>query len=464
MPGDKRGFNVAYASYKAMEADHAAYMTHGALIVRCQPEEAPEPKSPLALRIVSPDGDTFDFEAEAGHFLKKKGLMVSFESAQEARAKLDGHVKSDAFGSKVMSEDGDPVPPTVSDFDPSDGGFGGEPTPYEGVDGVEPFELKTPVDDAVAPFEMPDAGDPAPFEMPDAGEPAPFELPPLDDEGAAPRAGQGPPPGGTTLRRPPPGSEFPVYVVRYATVTDYAEFVPAFEKTATLEVPYAEENAKVNDVAMLRMVLPGRNQFEMYGVVERIEADKVFVRVDANEEVYRKACLYPTTIAARKRLENETAEQRGPVTVLRIADQAPDEDASKMPIRRRLARMGMDDKINLALSGNREERMAIAMDGNRAVHHYLLKNNKITLDEIAFMARLPSMNPDVLDKIAENPAYTQNPTVTKALVYNPKTPVRTAIRLLDRLPRPEVMNLSKRSNMNLRLVMAAKKKIERFKG
>jgi hypothetical protein len=70
----------------------------------------------------------------------------------------------------------------------------------------------------------------------------------------------------------------------------------------------------------------------------------------------------------------------------------------------------------------------------------------------------------VLDKIAENPGYTQNPSVAKALVYNPKTPVRTAIRLLDRLPRSEVMNLAKRMGMNLKLVMAAKKRLETFKG
>ena len=125
--------------------------------------------------------------------------------------------------------------------------------------------------------------------------------------------------------------------------------------------------------------------------------------------------------------------------------------------------MGMDDKINLALSGNREERMALAMDSNKAVHHYLLKNAKLTLDEIAYMARLPSLNPDVLDKIAENPAYTQNPSVTKALVFNPRTPVRTAIRLLDRLPRNELVNLSKRMSMNQRLVMAAKNKLFKVK-
>jgi hypothetical protein len=77
------------------------------------------------------------------------------------------------------------------------------------------------------------------------------------------------------------------------------------------------------------------------------------------------------------------------------------------------------------------------------------------------MARLPSLNPDVLERIAEIPAFVQNPTIAKALVYNPRTPVLTAIRLLDRLPRAEVMNLAKRTNMNMRLVMAAKKRLER---
>ena len=47
--------------------------------------------------------------------------------------------------------------------------------------------------------------------------------------------------------------------------------------------------------------------------------------------------------------------------------------------------MGMDDKINMALSGNREERMALAMDSNRAIHHYLLKNAKDRQEKIALI-------------------------------------------------------------------------------
>ena len=90
-------------------------------------------------------------------------------------------------------------------------------------------------------------------------------------------------------------------------------------------------------------------------------------------------------------------------------------------------------------------------------------NDAIYADEVQGVRKLGSEDEveTVLDKIAESPGYTQNPTITKALVYNPKTPVKTAIRLLDRLPRSEVMNLAKRTTMNQRLVMAAKKKLER---
>ena len=223
-------------------------------------------------------------------------------------------------------------------------------------------------------------------------------------------------------------------------------------------------NGRINDAPVLRLTLTEQNVFNAWAIIESISYDEVELRVDPNDESLRKAIVYKDTIGARARLEAEKDLPPGEVSVIRLTEVVPDEREEDMPIRRRLQRMGMDDKINLAQAGNKEERMALAMDPNKAVHHYLLKNAKITLDEIAFMARLPSLNPDVLDKIAENPAYTQNPSVAKALVYNPKTPVRTAIRLPDRLPRSEVMNLAERMGMTVKLHMAARTRLETSKG
>jgi hypothetical protein len=261
--------------------------------------------------------------------------------------------------------------------------------------------------------------------------------------------------------RPGPGDHYVVYVVKFPSLLDYSAVRDRFHDTQRIELAYHEEHASPGDLSQLRINLPGRNMFEMYAVIERVEPNLVELRVDKFDAVFVLATGFLTSVAGQKRLQGEKESDRGPIEILRLEEQRPADDPDKMPIRLRISRMSMEDKINLALSGNREERMALATDTNKAIHHYLLKNAKMSLDEISFMARMPTLNPDVLGKIAENPAYTQNPQVVKSLVYNPKTPIMVALRLLDRLPRPELLTLSKRTSMNARLIQAAKKKYER---
>ena len=102
----------------------------------------------------------------------------------------------------------------------------------------------------------------------------------------------------------------------------------------------------------------------MWSVVEAISSRQFTLRVNDKDELYRKAVLYPESVAAKARLQRETKDEieSTPMQVVFFTEQKAQEDEEKMPLRRRLARMGMDDKINLALSGNREERMALAMD------------------------------------------------------------------------------------------------------
>lgn len=262
------------------------------------------------------------------------------------------------------------------------------------------------------------------------------------------------------FRTPNPGEKYVVYVVKVKTVMDLVDLIPAFRQSATLVVPYPQDPASEGDLAQLRLTLPGRNIFHMWALIGRVRPTDVTLHVNPESKAFAQALAFPKSVLGARRLGTEKPENRGPLDVIRLEEERPRESEKDMPVRRRLARMSMEDKINMALSGTREERMALAMDGNKAIHHYLLKNARISLDEIAFIARLPTMNPDVLGKIAENPSYTQNLQVVKHLVYNPKTPVPIAIKLLDRLPRAEIMLLAKRMSMNQRLVQAAKKKIE----
>lgn len=428
---------LRYRSRRALDADHTAYLSHGGMLVPvAEGTSAPPTNSRVELEILGPELRV-RLPARAGATVPGQGCLVSFEAGAEAgRAELDRRLSDPAFISARDLEAGDLLPPEV-EFVTADDSDSEEPTDPN--------------------LEAPDLGE-------DSEDPTPAEgirgrSPAAYDERRPP-----PGPGQTVIRVPRPGERYPVVVLRYPTVLSFMDDAEALEATAALSLEPDEwgeghPSPQRNEVLRLKLILPGHHLFEMWAVIESAQ-DALTLRIDADDSQLRKACLHPTSHQARNRREREEAREDPPGRrqVLVTYEEKP-EEAEKMPLRRRLQRMGMEDKINLALSGHREERMALAQDSNKSIHHYLLKNAKLTIDEVAFMARLPSLNPDVLDKIAENPGFTQNPAVTKALVFNPRTPMRTALRLLDRLPRSELGVLSRRTGMNKRLVIAAKNKL-----
>ncbi|MEM1023268.1 MAG: hypothetical protein AAF627_15475 [Myxococcota bacterium] len=255
-----------------------------------------------------------------------------------------------------------------------------------------------------------------------------------------------------------PGSIVPIYVLKFETIRGFEAQASAWQNEGQVEIAYEEAEATAGQPARLRLTLPGHNIFEIPAWIEALQPS-LRLRVPVNHAEFRKALLHPQSAMGRTRREREAPEDEQETPHLLRLSEENAEPEDELPLRQRIRRMGVEDKINLALSGDREARLALATDTNRAIHHYLLKNQRITVDEIAFMARQPSLNPDVLLKIAENTQYVQNQQVVKGLVLNAKTPVSTAIRLLDRLPKGELMALSRRSNMRKQLVMAAKKKL-----
>lgn len=458
---------MRYGSLADLSDDHASYLTHGGAIIPWT-EAPPKVNSDTLIRFQVPFFGNFDFPSRVVRVLDdERGFMVAFDTgARASRLALDALVVSDDFKERVSREDPAtrldkvvrrfsieaPEPPVV-------------PRPLD-VSGDAPEEEVTPVEAPAPRAPKQKAPEVVQLADPDADEVVDVKtdvMPALlnEDVPPTPEYDLESEPKQEAFPVPGPGETYAVYVMRWAALIDFADLADAFAKTARIRVPHPNDPGAAGDLAQLRLQLPGNVKFHMYAVIEEVSRASVELRVSPSDPAFQNATAYPRTLAGQKRRESEGEADRRPVEVLRLTEERTGEAADSMPIRRRLQRMGMDEKINLAQSGDREERMALAMDSNKAIHHYLLKNARISLDEIAFMARLPNLNPDVLNKIGENPAYTQNQTVVKHLVYNPKTPVALAIRLLDRLPRSEIMQIAKRTSMNQKLVMAAKKKIEK---
>ncbi len=139
---------------------------------------------------------------------------------------------------------------------------------------------------------------------------------------------------------------------------------------------------------------------------------------------------------------------------------AREEDDHRPPaaLSDRLRAMSPAEKMQLALSGSRDERAALLRDSNKMLHVYVLKNPRIGLDEVTYAAKLPLLSPDALKMIAEHREWNGSPAVCAALVRNPKTPIPLALRLLDKVPLSDLRAIAK-GGAREQIVHAARRKV-----
>ena len=128
------------------------------------------------------------------------------------------------------------------------------------------------------------------------------------------------------------------------------------------------------------------------------------------------------------------------------------------PLSERLKKMTVNEKMQLALTGTRDERLALFRDTNKSLHIFVLKNPRIGLDEIQGAAKSPNVSPDALKMIAEHREWGSNATVAASLVRNPKTPMPLAMRMLEKVPMSDLKAIAKGGARD-QLVHAARKKL-----
>jgi len=125
------------------------------------------------------------------------------------------------------------------------------------------------------------------------------------------------------------------------------------------------------------------------------------------------------------------------------ADGPEPAEGPHLALSERIKALSVQQKMQLALSGGREERLALIRDPTKVAHVFVLKNPRIGLDEVQYAAKSPNLAPDALKLIAEHKEWSVNVAVCTALVRNPKTPTPLALKLLDRVPLAELRAIAK---------------------
>ena len=108
----------------------------------------------------------------------------------------------------------------------------------------------------------------------------------------------------------------------------------------------------------------------------------------------------------------------------------------------RLRSISRMEKLLLAPKADRVERAILAQDSDPQVLYSLLKNPRLTADEVIRIAKSPFLTFQTAEAIMKSTQWLSNLEVRVALVHNAKTPPAFAMRLLHTLPESEVRTIS----------------------
>lgn len=143
--------------------------------------------------------------------------------------------------------------------------------------------------------------------------------------------------------------------------------------------------------------------------------------------------------------------------LLETAEDAPDEENGTAWDRvRALSQMG---KILLAVKADRIERALLLQDNDPRVLLSLLRNPRLTVDEVARLARSPFLTYQIADVIMKASPWMASLDVRLGLIHNPKTPQAFALRILPSLSESEVRAIA-RGATSMALKQAALRRLQ----
>jgi hypothetical protein len=125
-----------------------------------------------------------------------------------------------------------------------------------------------------------------------------------------------------------------------------------------------------------------------------------------------------------------------------------------------VAQLNMGQKLKLALSGNKSARSLLIKDSNRMISMAVLKNPRITEEEVQKLALTKGTNDEMLRQIARNKEWVKSYGIRIGMLTNPKTPLAISLKLLDTVYEKELHSVAKSKNVPSALASAARRKLD----
>jgi hypothetical protein len=121
--------------------------------------------------------------------------------------------------------------------------------------------------------------------------------------------------------------------------------------------------------------------------------------------------------------------------------------AERMPVFQQIALMSVKDRVMLAIKGTREARLILVRDPNRLVASAVMRNPRLTDNEVEYIAAIKSVHEEVLRQIGTNRGWVKSYAVIHNLARNPRTPISISLGFLNRIQTRDLRALSLNKNI-----------------
>ena len=122
--------------------------------------------------------------------------------------------------------------------------------------------------------------------------------------------------------------------------------------------------------------------------------------------------------------------------------------AERVSLIRRIMFMNTKDRMKLAMKGDREARSILVRDSNKVVCSAVVKNPRITEQEVENIAAMRTVADEVLRIISMNRSWARAYPIIHNLARNPRTPIPTVMNILPRIRTKDLQSLSQNKNVS----------------
>ena len=179
---------------------------------------------------------------------------------------------------------------------------------------------------------------------------------------------------------------------------------------------------------------------ELFGDLNRLSS-----RPNLASALLQSASLSPEQSEQLRELLEEDSKRKAPLTEVDL-DFLPSKE-KRVTLLQRLSRMRVVERVQLALKGNREERLALIRDPCKVVQRAVLQSPRLSDREVEAFSAMANLSEDVLRLIARNRIFIGNPAVVRNLMNNPKTPLDISLHFLPNIGPQDLKALTLNRNI-----------------